>query len=221
MPKHVKKKTTLNRSGKLAMQRELNAIYGNADNPEELRAELGDAVFIDDNKVELSDDAAWSMLQEDNKARAQIAERNREKAEHERKAAVQLAKQLEERNKAESARHAAEKAKYETEKAQSALNSVNQYNREADQLRDTRLRLQNEIEAERMRRLFGYPSDATQVARYIEKERLKKEVKQELDEESKIRKAERALAKRRAQPKPHARSRSKSRARPKPRKSKK
>lgn len=199
---------------------EMMSIYGNADNPAELRADLGESVTLDGKEVKLGDDVAWQMLQEDARARAEIAEQNKLKAEGERKAAVQLAKQLDAQNKAERAKHESEKAKYETEKARSNLhNTYNTYNldREADQLRDTRIRLQNELENERLRRAlsYPYPSDATQVARYLEKERIKKEVKQELEEDKKLKRVSRPRVVRRSVSKPRKASKSKSKSKSK------
>ncbi len=182
-------------------RRALNAVYGNADNPTELREEFGfPTADVKDDETKgvmgplpdvhseiATDLGAWKMLNEDAQARAQIAERNREQAEAQKRSAMQLASQLQERVKKEEAKNAA--LLYNTEKAKVNIASNDAVNQEVNQLKDVRMKLQNELDAERLRRLYTYPNDAVAVARYLDKEKIKKEVKQELDEEKKLKRA--------------------------------
>lgn len=132
----------------------LDETYGNANNPNELRAELG--------MPDLSDNQAWSMLHESAQAEAIFAERQRQKAEAERK-------------------QAQDRLAQQSRQIQNSTSS----NSDNGWLRD-------ELSNERFKRRvyenlltpYTYGNLST-VSSYLEKEKLKKELKEEILEEKK------------------------------------
>jgi hypothetical protein len=184
--------------GRSKHNRQLQEEYGGEDfnSLESYRRLVGDN--------ETSDADVWKLIAGDTQEQNRIAEKNRREAEQ--KMQAEQARAEAERARADAERIRAEGAERERRNKQTELETERSRSRLYGNLLDPFSNTHT------IANIYGRPSYSSSTSRYLEKEQLKKELKDELDNEKKWKAV---MRKSLAPPKPTTRKKSRSRSRSK------